>query len=276
MSSNIAVAQYLMNRLLFTGFERKTTMEEKDTYTILVTGASGSIGRELTKQLLTNGHSVIGTYHSNPTPLNSLRQEFGDNLTTLQVDFREEEACEKSIKTELKNKKKLSALVNLAGYGGRPEFLIRGKKQRIDDLLLVNLAGHILITKYALPFLLKNKSSAVINISSISASVPSAGMTVYAAAKAGLEGFTRSVAREYGKKGLSCTCVRLGPVLTDMLQYVDAEQLAMLKQGLPKKEFMNTTSAAKIISNTLLGSIAGHFNGTVLSADSGYEMWRNG
>lgn len=254
----------------------QTTMEEKDNYTVLVTGASGAIGRELTKQLLDNGHSVIGTYHSNPEPLYSLGQEFGDKLTSLQVDFRDEEACERSIKSELKNRKKLSALVNLAGCGGRPEFLIRGKKHKIDDLLLVNLAGHIYITKYALPFLLKSNSSAVINISSISASAPTAGMTVYAAAKAGVEGFTRSVAKEYGGKGLSCTCVRLGPVMTDMLQGVDAEQLALLKQGLPKNEFMNAESAANIISNTLLSSISGHFNGTVLSADSGYEMWRSG
>ena len=118
---------------------------------ILITGASGSVGRELTQIALDNGHSVIGTYNSNSTSLSSLKHEFEPRLATSRVDFRSDEESLKEVKRTIKNFGGINVLVNLAGFAGPPDFLIRAKKTRIDDLLTLNLSSHIYCLLYTSP-----------------------------------------------------------------------------------------------------------------------------
>ncbi len=240
---------------------------------IMITGASGGIGRALCEHLLSEGHSVMGTYWRH---LENARfcTTYKDRFACVPMDLGEPASMDRAVEEGVRCFGGIDAVVALAGSAGNPEFLIRAKPQRVMDVVFQNLVGTILTARAAVPQLIKNRSSAIVLISSVSAVAPSAGMTAYAAAKSGIEGFTLALAREYAGRGLAVTCVRLGPIRTQMLAELGDAAIDRLSAALPTKQIPLPDDAASVIKDVLVGTLAGRLNGSVVNADAGYTVWR--
>lgn len=241
----------------------------------LVIGASGTIGLPLTERLLRNGWTVAACYRSNRARLADLHEAFDHRLHTVAIDLLDIAGLERSIKDTGNGIGGFDAMVNVAGLAGKPDFLVRVNAQRIHELIAVNLTGIICATKFALPFLIKQGASAVLNVSSVSASAPTAGITAYAATKAGIEGFTLALGREYAQRGLSANCARLGPVRTAMLEALGPDRVAAMASALPRRQLPQPAQVAEILEQCIQQALHGTINGSILTIDNGYTMWRS-
>lgn len=239
----------------------------------LLVGASGAIGQHVAERLLANGWTVAASYYSNLSRLDALQQRFGSALEALHLDLLNVASIERAIKSSGNRSAGFDAMINVSGLAGRPEFLIRATPARIQELVTVNLTGIICATKFALPFLLRQETSAVLNVSSVAAASPTSGITAYAATKAGIEGFTLALAREYGHRGLSANCARLGPVHTPMLDGLGEEQVTALRARFPGKLLPTPTRIAEVLESFVHQSLHGSINGSILTVDSGYTVW---
>src|SRR5690606_10233958 len=159
------------------------------------------------------------------------------------------------------------ALVNNAavGYDG---VLATLHNSEIDTLLKVNLQAPILLCKYLLRPMLLNQRGRVVNISSIIARTGFNGLSVYAATKAGLEGFSKSLAREVGKAGITVNCVAPGYMQTDMTQSLQGDKLDSIKRRSPLGRLATPDDAASAVLY-LLSEQAAAITGTTITVDAG-------
>jgi len=145
---------------------------------VVVLGGSGSVGLEITKALLSCDEcQVSSSYCKNPDPLQGLVEQNRDLLRAFRIDLEDFASIEAVMRGEINHLGGLDVIVNAAGAAGKPDFLIRADVERIESVISVNLTGPILATKFAVPFLLEKQKSAVLNISSVSAVVPTGGVT---------------------------------------------------------------------------------------------------
>ena len=139
---------------------------------------------------------------------------------------------------------------------------------QIESLISVNLTGTILLTKYAIRSMLLRREGRVINVSSIIASTGFNGLSVYAATKAALNGFTRSLARELGKAGITVNSVAPGYMQTDMTGALQGEKLESIKRRSPLGRLASVEDAAAAVA-WLLSADAAAITGTTLTVDAG-------
>lgn len=176
----------------------------------LVTGATKGIGRAIALKLVEDGYDVIGTYvrDYDEDVISALQMPF---LKLIRVDGRDSEA----VKTLLKNEGPFEVLVNNAGIT-KDGLVLRMSESDFKDVLDVNLTAAFLMTKAVAKGMLRAKKGVIINISSVIGEMGNAGQANYAASKAGLIGFTKSIAKEFGSRGVRANCVLPGFIETEM------------------------------------------------------------
>lgn len=236
------------------------------TKLVVISGASRGVGLAICEQLLNAGYAVLAISRQESQELSQLMQKH-DDLYHSAFDLSDVAEIPHYCSTLLKRYGRPYALINNAavGYDG---VLATMHNSEISMLLNLNIQAPILLTKYLLRPMLLNRTGRIVNISSIIARTGFNGLSVYAASKAALEGFSKSLAREVGKAGITVNCVAPGYMQTDMTNKLQGEKLCSIKRRSPLGRLTTPADVASAVVY-LLSDAACAITGTVLTVDAG-------
>ena len=236
-----------------------------DKKVVLISGASRGIGAAIAMHLASLGYKVIGTAIS----------EFkfdkpSDNLIPLKLDI----TCRESIKNcaaKLKEQNLLpDILINNAGITSDQLFL-RMKDDEWDNVLATNLTGTFNLTKAFIKNMIKNRYGRIINISSISGLMGNPGQVNYSSAKAGLSGFTKSLAKEVGSRNITVNSVAPGFIETDMTSFLDEDSKNTIIKDIPLNRLGSPEDVSELVA-FLAGDESQYITGQTISIDGGLFM----
>ncbi len=235
---------------------------------VLITGATGGIGNSLAAKFHSLGSSIVAT-GTNEEKLDNLKQRFS-NIYTEKFKLNEHDKIENFI--ELVNEKLggIDILVNNAGIT-LDNLSIRLSEENWKKVLDINLTSSFLMCKYAIKKMLKSKYGRIINITSIVGHTGNLGQANYAASKAGIIAFSKSLAIEYAKKNININCVSPGFIKTDMTDKINEE----FKKNLISKIPSGNLGSAEDVSNCvafLASDMANYINGETIHVNGGMYM----
>jgi len=239
----------------------------------LVTGGSRGIGRATALKLASLGATVVVNYNKNAEEaalVVAAMQEAGGTGQAIQADVSLPAEAQRLLDETIKNYKRLDILVNNAGIT-RDKLLMQMNEEAWDAVLDTNLKGAYLCCKAAVRTMLKQKSGRIINISSISGQAGSGGQANYSAAKAGLIGFTKALAREVGSRSITVNAVAPGFIETDMTTVLAEEFRQKALAQIPLERFGKPEDIAEAVA-FLASDSAAYITGHVLTVDGGMYM----
>lgn len=238
---------------------------------IVVTGASRGIGAGIAQALAEQGARVAITYSSGRDAaekvLNSLR---GDGHMMLQLNVNDGASVEATFKEVLEKFERIDGLVNNAGIT-RDQLLMRMKDEDFDAVIGANLRGAYLCTKAVMRPMIKARCGSIVNISSVVGQMGNPGQSNYCASKAGLEGFTRSVALEVASRSIRVNAVAPGFIVTDMTDALDAKQRESIESRIPLQRLGTVADIAQP-TVFLLSDMSLYVTGQVLQVNGGLYM----
>ncbi len=238
--------------------------------TALVTGASKGIGRKIAEKFAEQGADVAFTYLSSVEKGQALEKElnvFGTRVKGYRSDASKFDEAEQLITAIVADFGTLDIVVNNAGIT-KDGLLMRMTEQNWDDVLDVNLKSVFNVTKAASKIMMKNRSGVFINMSSVVGVQGNAGQANYAASKAGIIGFSKSVAKELGSRNIRTNIVAPGFIRTEMTDVLDPKVVAGWEQGIPLKRAGETEDVANVCL-FLASDLSAYVNGQVLSVCGG-------
>ncbi len=234
----------------------------------IVTGGSRGIGKSCVEVLARAGLDVAFSYHSSQAKADalasSLSQETGNRIQAYQSDAGDKVACQALIDDVLRDFGSVDVLVNNAGIT-RDTLIIRMKDEDWDEVIQTNLTGVFHTTRAATKVMMKQRQGCIINISSVVGVYGNAGQVNYAAAKAGLIGLTKTVAKELGARGVTCNAIAPGFIETDMTG--DLPHKDQLLNAIPLKRFGSTEDIANTV--LFLATQGRYITGQVIGVDGG-------
>lgn len=239
----------------------------------LVTGGSRGIGRAIALRLAGLGAKLAVNYHSNQAAAEEVVQAIqaeGGEAIAIQGDVRDPQDAARIVKTTLDTFGKLDILVNNAGTT-RDTLLALMKEADWDVVLDTNLKGTFNCTKAAIRPMMRQRWGRIINITSISGVMGNAGQANYSAAKAGLIGFTKAVAREVGSRNITVNAVAPGYVPTDLTASLPEDLVARMLEMTPLKRAGTGEDVANAVA-FLASDAASYITGQVLCVDGGMAM----
>ena len=240
-------------------------------HTALVTGASRGIGRAVALQLAEAGAGVVVNYARSAEAAEAVVAEItaqGGSAYALQADVAKEEQVEQLMAEVLERSGSIDVLVNNAGIT-RDGLLMRMKTDDWQAVLDLNLSGVFLCTRAVTRPMLKQKRGRIISITSVVGLIGNAGQANYAAAKAGVIGFTRSTARELASRGITVNAVAPGFIATDMTKELKAEGLLA---AIPLGRYGEAAEVAGAVRFLAADPAAAYITGQVLQVDGGMVM----
>ena len=234
--------------------------------TALITGASRGIGNAIALHLKNEGYRVLGTATSQAGASKLENQ----GIEGLVLDLNSFDSKEQ-LWAEVESKKiQISILVNNAGIT-RDNIVLRMSEDEWQDIMNVNLNGTYFLSKKVLKMMLKLKWGRIINITSTSASIGNRGQSNYSAAKAGVEAFTKSLAREVGKRNITVNSIAPGFIDTDMTQQSDGVNRDELIKEIPLGRFGKPDEIAHLAS-FLCSEEASYITGQIIHINGGLYM----
>jgi 3-oxoacyl-[acyl-carrier protein] reductase len=234
---------------------------------VVVTGGSRGLGLALVKCLVAEGYGVLAIARNSNYELETTLKAASTPSQFIAYDLADTEGLEGLVKSITKTIGPIYGLVNNAARS-LSGMLATESQARIEDLVHINLVAPMLLTKVVLRSMMVNGEGRIINVSSVNAFTGYSGLAVYAATKAGLIGFTRSLAREVGRAGITVNAVAPGLLETDMTGEMGSEKRAKILRRSPLKRFAKVQEVASAISY-LLGDAAAGMTGTVMTVDAG-------
>lgn len=242
--------------------------------TVIITGGSRGIGRAIALELAARGANLAFTYHSRVEAAQAVENEIralGVEAVSYQADAADFEAAQTVVKQVRERFGTIYGLVNNAGIT-RDKLLLMMKEEDWDAVLETNLKSVFNMSKAVVSVLLKQKQGgSLLNISSISGVTGMAGQTNYSAAKAGMIGFTKALAKEVASRGITVNALAPGLIETEMTENLAAEYRAKLLETIPLGRFGTTAEIARIAA-FLLSEDARYITGQVLRVDGGLVM----
>ena len=238
---------------------------------ILITGASRGIGAGIAKVLAAQGAQIAITYASKKEQAEQVLASLeGSGHQCYALDIRDEASILNCIEQFLKDFGRIDGLVNNAGIT-KDQILLRMKASDFDDVVQTNLRGGFLCTKAVLKPMMKQNSGSIVNITSIIGQTGNAGQANYAASKAGLEAFAKSVAQEMASRNIRVNCVAPGYIATEMTDVLDDKQKEQMLANIPLKRVGQVDDIAYAVS-FLLSEQANYITGQTLSVNGGMNM----
>ena len=244
-----------------------------DNQVALVTGASRGIGRAIATELAKRGAKVIGTATSESGAaaiteyLKAVRADAGQGAV---LNVNDAEASNQLIDSISKEHGGLSILVNNAGIT-QDQLAMRMKDEEWDAVIATNLTAVARLSRAVLRGMMKAKYGRIISITSVVGSAGNPGQMNYAAAKAGVAGMSRALAREIGSRNITVNCVAPGFIDTDMTKALNEQQVAALLQQIPAGRFGMPEDVAAAVA-FLASAQAGYITGTTLHVNGGMYM----
>ncbi len=237
-------------------------MSDTTARTVLVTGGSRGIGLACARAFAADGHRVAVT--SSSTPVDE------PGLTTVACDVTDPDQVEAAILSVEDQLGPVEVLVACAGIT-RDNLLVRMSEDDFQAVLATNLTATWRLAKRVVPKMMRARWGRIITVSSVGAYIGAPGQANYAASKAGLIGLTRSIAREYGARGITANVVAPGPIQTDMLAALPDDALAAMAAQVPVGRIGHADEVAAAVT-FLASDRAAFITGAVLPVDGGLGM----
>lgn len=241
------------------------------TSVAIVTGASRGIGQEIALTLAAQGVQVAINYARSAAAAQALVEKIqaqGGVAMALQADVSKAAEVENLVKTVTEAWGRVDILVNNAGIT-RDTLLLRMSLEDWQAVIDLNLTGVFLCTKAISRLMLKQRSGRIINIASVSGLMGNPGQANYSAAKAGVIGFTKTVAKEFASRGVTVNAVAPGFIATEMTQDLDAAEIL---KYIPLGRFGQPSEVAGLVRFLAMDPAAAYMTGQVLNVDGGMVM----
>ena len=237
----------------------------------LVTGATRGIGKEIALELAKNGFDIAVNYRG--TQDENLKKEIESNNVRcefVEADVSNFEQCENMIKEAIEKYGRIDVLVNNAGIT-KDGLIMRMKKEDFEAVIDVNLVGTFNVTRNVIPYMIKQKSGRIINVSSVVGVAGNAGQTNYSASKAGVIGFTKSLAKEVASRNILVDAIAPGFIDTDMTKVLSDNVKEGINAQIPLKRMGTPKEVAKVVK-FLASEDSSYVTGQVINIDGGMVM----
>ena len=249
-------------------------MEVKDKVAI-VTGSSRGIGKEIALKFAENGAKVVVNYPvdgeaDNAEQLVAEIKDLGSEAVAIKADVTDSKEVKSLVKKTRKEFDRIDILVNNAGIT-RDKLLMRMKEEDWDSVLDVNLKGAFNTTKAVSRVMMKQRAGTVINVASVVGLMGNAGQANYSASKAGLIGFTKSVAREFAKRNITVNAVAPGFIETAMTDELSDKVVEEMTSNIPLEDFGQPEDVANAVL-FLASDLSNYITGEVIRVDGGMAM----
>ena len=239
----------------------------------LVTGATRGIGKAIALELADNGYDIVLNYRNANDELKQTQKEIEEknvNCFLVYGDISKFEDCENIAKQAIEEFGRIDVLVNNAGIT-RDGLIMRMKKEDFESVIDTNLTGTFNMTRNVVPFMIKQKNGRIINLSSVVGITGNAGQTNYSASKAGVIGFTKSLAKEVASRNILVNAIAPGFIETDMTKVLsDSVKEGILNQ-IPLKRMGEAKEVAKLVK-FLVSDDSKYITGQVINVDGGMVM----
>ena len=239
----------------------------------LVTGASRGIGRQIALTLAAQGAAVIVNYNGSAAKAEEVVEEIekaGGKAEAIQCNVSVFESCKSMMEDIVSRYGRLDILVNNAGIT-RDNLIMKMSEEDFDAVIQTNLKGVFNCIKHISRQMIKQKAGRIINISSVSGVLGNAGQANYCAAKAGVIGLTKCMARELASRGITVNAVAPGFIRTDMTDVLKDNVKEAIIATIPMKTFGETEDVANTVA-FLASDAARYITGQVISVDGGMAM----
>lgn len=240
----------------------------------LVTGGSRGIGRKIAERFAKEGYNLVINYVSDNTNIdetsNELKGDSNIEILFVKADVTSFESCENMVKEAMDKFGRIDVLVNNAGIT-KDGLLMRMQEDDFTRVIDVNLKGTFNVTKNVIPYMMKQRYGKIINISSVVGETGNAGQANYAASKAGIIGFTKSVAKELASRNILANCVAPGFIKTDMTDVLSDSVKESINAQIPLKKMGTAEEVANAVY--FLGNEENtYITGQVLNVNGGMLM----
>ena len=236
----------------------------------MITGATRGIGKQIALTLANEGYNIVLNYRTENDELKQLKNEIeSKNVKCLAVqgDVTNFEDCKQMIESAIKEFGKIDVLVNNAGIT-KDMLLARMKEEDFKQVIDVNLVGTFNMTKNVISYMMKARSGRIINISSVVGIAGNAGQTNYSASKAGIIGFTKSLAKEVASRNILVNAVAPGFIETNMTDVLKQEVKDEIAKNIPLKRMGTPQDVANVVK-FLASEDSSYITGQVISVDGG-------
>lgn len=241
--------------------------------TAIVTGGSRGIGRQTVLELARNGYAVAIVYQGNEEKANETMQMAmaeGAEAIAIKCDVASMESVTSMVNAVMEKWGRVDVLVNNAGQTA-DGLLMRMSEEDFDKIISVNLKGTFNCVKAVTSIMMKQRYGRIVNLSSVVGITGNAGQANYAASKAGIIGFTKSVAKELASRGITANCVAPGYVETDMTEVLSDKIKEAILAQIPMKRCADPKEIASVIG-FLVSEKANYITGQVINVDGGMVM----
>lgn len=239
----------------------------------MITGGSRGIGKEVALKFAQNGYDIVVNYVSDRTDVNALEEEFREkkvHCLIVKADVSQEKEVENMVQQAIERFTQIDVLVNNAGIT-KDNLLMRMTEEDFDKVLEINLKGTFLVTKAVTKYMMKKREGSVINLASVVGITGNAGQCNYAASKAGIIGFTKSLAKELASRKVRANVVAPGFIETDMTEGLGENIKEKILEQIPLKRMGTAKEVADLIY--FLGSKeSSYITGQVIAIDGGMVM----
>ena len=248
---------------------------EEERKVALITGGSRGIGKQIALRFAKEGYNIAINYVSDKTDTQALEKELKEQNANIEVllkkvDVTDYDKVEEFIKEVISQFSQIDVVVNNAGIT-KDNLLMRMSKEDFDKVIDVNLKGVFNVSKLVTPYKKKKRKGSIINVSSVVGVAGNAGQCNYAASKAGIIGFTKSLAKEIASRNIRVNAIAPGFIKTDMTEVLSDTVKENINHQIPLKRMGEAEEVAKVVY--FLGSEeSSYITGQVINIDGGMVM----
>lgn len=246
-------------------------MEDKKV--VLVTGGTRGIGRKIAEKYAENGYNLVLNYVSDNTDIDEIKNEFvkyNNEVLILKADVSKYDECEKLVKEAIEKFGKIDVLVNNSGIT-KDGLIAIMKEENFNKVIDVNLKGTFNMCRNVIPYMVKKKNGNIVNVSSVVGIAGNAGQSNYSASKAGIIGFTKSIAKELSARNIRVNAVAPGFIDTDMTSVLTDKVKENIYSQIPLKRMGEAKEVANVVY-FLSSDESSYITGQVINVDGGMVM----